>query len=159
MTVQELLRTLPELSAVDLEKVRQRVQLLRGGVASQTSTADLKGEDWLAEGFCTELKRRGLLAGGRHPRLFPTGWEKKAAGVREFLLKGVPTKISTTEKRTLGALAAFQLIEYFQDAGIKVTPKFLFANIEKVPAALEAAFPGYWQAQLFSFCIRSRSVS
>lgn len=159
MTVQELLRKLPELSTTDLEKVRRRLQLLRGSSAPSSATAKLKAEDWLVEGFCTELRRRGLFAGGRYPSLLPSNWSEKSEGVKTFLLKGFSNKINMTEKRALAALSASQLIDYFQRGGIKVTPKLLFANVEKIPEALEASFPGYWQAQAFSFCIRSRSAS
>lgn len=158
MTVQELLRKLPELSSADLEKVRLRVQLLSSSGKSSTKPAR-DADDWLADGFCLELRRRGLLTSRPHSAIFPKAWAEKSTAVQEFLLKGFKKKLVTAEKLALAQLCASLLLDYLQRAGAPVGPKMLFANVDKVPQALEAAFPGYWASQVLHFCIRNRSVA
>jgi hypothetical protein len=158
MTIQELLRKLPELSQADLDKVQLRLQLLRGKGKSITASSRT-GEDWLTDGFCGELRRRGLLVGRQHPGLFPKDWENRAAPVREYLLKGTPRKLNGAERLVLASIAAEQLIAYFERFNIKVSPKMLFTNVGKVPQAMEASFPGYWGSGVLHFCVRKRSAS
>lgn len=152
MTVQELLRCLPELSKTDLEKVRHRVQLLSGSSPTIANTRENQ-EDWLLMGFGHELRRRGLLAGKIWTNLLPKSWEEKSSPVREFLIKGTSQKLTTTERISLAQLSADSLAEYLTRASVTVSPKTLFNNVEKVPLALDHAFPGYWGAKKLGFCV------
>lgn len=151
MTVQELLRRLPELSKSDLEKVKHRVQLLSGGSANFAQSRENQ-EDWLLVGFGRELRRRGLLAGKVWNNLVPKSWNEKSSSVREFLIKGASHRLTTPERISLAQVSADSLAEYLTRASITVSPKTLFSNVDKVPVALDCSFPGYWGAKKLDFC-------
>lgn len=154
MTIQELLKTLPALSASDLEKVRQRVAFLSKSSGASASTTNAKDDDdWLTEGFTQELKRRGLISGRLPKVVFPSNWAEKSKATREFLLKGYTTSATHGEKLALAELSARYLLDYLERGGLKPSPRALLCNTDKVYRALEDAFPGYWRAQLFPYCI------
>lgn len=159
MTVQELLRRLPELSQADLEKVRHRVQLLAGSTKTQGPKSST--DDWLLGGFERELKRRGLIADKVWKGALPSNWAEKSEPVQTYLLKGSTKKLATAERISLGQMAAASLFDYFERYFIHVspTPRLLFHNVEKVPAALEASFPGYWAARTLDFCLKGSTTS
>ena len=151
MTVQDLLRHLPELSKADLEKIRQRIQLLTGGDGSKART-DLS-DDWLLTGVSNELRRRGLLAGKVWSGMLPKSWEEKAAPVREYLLEGFNTRLNRTQRVAIAQLAAEKLIAHLEPWADRITPKLVLSTIDRVPAALEDSFPGYWAARSMHFCL------
>lgn len=157
MTIQELLRQLPTLSPADLDQVRQRVQLLKGSTSSPAAKKD--ENDWLERGFEAELQRQGLLAGHIWKNLFPKNWNEKSTAICGYLLKGVPYKLNYAQRTALARLSAELLIEYFRAANIKVSPKLLLSNIEKIPQAFEAAFPGYWAGRMVHFCLRGSGTA
>ena len=151
-----MLQRLPELSAAELVQVRARVGFLVGSSAKDTNS----NHDWLLEGFTLELRRRGLWSRAQTvpKRLLPTDYAAKAASIREHLLKGRGgLKLRSNESMILGAAAASVLANYLIRAKVPVTPKTLFNNLEKVPVALEAAFPGYWAAGLLGFVLKGHS--
>lgn len=157
MTVQELLRRLPELSKADLEKVRHRVQVLAGSAGASPA---LKEDDWLLQGMGNELRRRGLIAGKIWAGLLPKNWDEKSSSVREFLLKGVGSKrLNHTEKLALAQMATSRLIAHFEPWADRITPNLIINNIQRVPQALEESFPGYWASRMLGVCLGSASWS
>lgn len=151
----EVLKRLPKLAAADLDKVALRITFLRGGTPAKNSASEY---DWLMEGFLVELRKRGLWTGNSAPKkLISYQYLEKAAEVRAFLLQGLGRgKLSAPEQLLVGALAGAVLIEYLSKAKVNVTLKVLLLNVDKVPTALEAAFPGYWSAKLLAFCLTSK---
>lgn len=153
MTVQELIQQLPKLSKAELEQVRHRIQLL-GPRAFPAAAVREACDDWLLAGFANELRRRGILIGKVHKNLLPKAWETSSAAVREHLTRGFSGKLQRAELVVLAQLAAEQLINHLIKLDLRPSPKLVFSNVEKAPAALEAAFPGYWSARVLHLCLR-----
>lgn len=151
----EILRRLPNLAPADLAKVALRIDFLRGAAPGKNKSAEY---DWLLEGFLVELRKRGLWAGNAVPKkLMSPHYVEKAGEVKAFLLEGLNrVKLNSAEHLSLGALAGRVLAAYLSKAKINVTLKVLLLNVDKVPLALEAAFPGYWSAKLLAFCLSNQ---
>jgi hypothetical protein len=151
--LEEVLKRLPKLSSVDLEKVALRVGFMRGGKSVKNNSSEY---DWLLEGFLIELRKRGLWVGSNVPKkLITHQYLEKSAEVRKFLLTGLSrTKLSSAEHLELGMLAGTVLMEYLSKAKVALNLKMLTLNVDKVPFALEESFPGYWAARLLGFCLR-----
>ena len=150
--LKQILARLPKLTLPELTQVKSRLSFLTG------TEAKPKQQDWLLEGFARELLRRGLWAssGALPARVFPADWAAKAEVVRTHLLKGYNgNKPRAVELVALGALAGQVLSDYLVRAQVPLSPKTLLGAVEKVPLALEYAFPGYWAAGLLGFCIKS----
>lgn len=146
----EVLRRLPKLSSSDLDQISSRISFLR-----DTSVSASPAEyDWLMEGFMSELRRRGLWSGALAPRksVIPGSYAKASAEVRAYLLQNLKTvKLRPMELSALGTLAGSALVDYLTKARVPIGVKTLLLNADKVPAALENAFPGYWAAGLLAF--------
>lgn len=153
----EVLKHLPKLSGKELEEVRLKVGALLA--LSGTSTGPTLSQDWLLDGITAELRRRGLwLRAYPIPhKLLPPEYQAKSEGVRAHLLRGLgATVIRPVQRMSLGGLAASVLADYLVKRKVAVGPKTLLGNVEKVPGALEEAFPGYWEQGLLGFCIMAR---
>lgn len=147
-----VLKTLPKFKPAELEQIRQRISFLLG-----TKPKSKDNQDWLLEGITIELRKRGLWAGGMLPqRLTPTDYPAKAELVKQHLLRGIADpNPRLIERMSLAGLAGAVLMDYLQKIRVPVTPKTVLINIEKVPVALEEAFPGYWSQKLLGFCIKA----
>ena len=155
MSLSVVLKHLPNLKPVELEQIKQRVNFLLG-TANGSPTKD-SAQDWLLEGLTAELRRRGLWAGSKSipVRLFPVEYAAKSEVVRRHLLKGFAKPLRhPAERMALGGLAGGVLAEYLFKAKVPLGPKTLLANVDKIPQALEAAFPWYWANGLLGFCIK-----
>lgn len=157
----EVIKLLPKLTPEELQKVHVRVKgylSVAGGatgrVTSDTPNFHNNDHDWLMDGIYSELRRRGLL--GEKQRLpksvIPSTYEAKAAGVRMLLLSYQKDK-SGRLCAALGQTAARALAEYIElDLKFTVSPKMMFMLVDKIPVALDTAFPGYLTAGLLPFC-------
>lgn len=151
--LQEVLCRLPKLAPKELEQVRQRIQLLVSPTAQKVTESD----DWFWEGAAAELRRRGVWLRGTPIGFGPHYNKDKASDVRAHLLQGyAKDKPQRAELLALGQLGATVLADWLVKRRIPVRPKTLLGNVEKLPEALEDAFPGYWQARALGICLEKR---
>lgn len=152
----EVLKRLPLLSAAELLQVQQRIVAL--GCLTVQAVAAPKDFDWLLAGITSELRQRGLWAQKVIPaRIVPSRYKEEAPLIRSYLLEGwspTPNAPRANELTILGTLAANALAERLRRAQVPVSVKTLLNNVDKVPAALDDAFPGYWSNKLLRFCVR-----
>lgn len=151
--LKEVLRRLPKLTKAELAQVKVRATFLLGDASTEIATS----QDWLLDGVTLELRRRGLWphSSALPKRFLPSNYAETASHVREHLLKGVgAAKLRPHEGMALGSVAAAALADYLVRGRIPVTSKTLLLNLDKIPVALEAAFPGYWAAALLGFCFK-----
>lgn len=151
--LQEVLRRLPGLTPAELEQVRVRVLFLVG------SKPAAPVEDWLQSGILSELKRRGIWAQGHSIDSYVKGHAEASLAARQHILGGYRNRLPRrAELLALGQLAANALAEWLLRAKVPLGPKTMFNNLNKIPAALEDAFPGYWQAGMLGTCLEKRGV-
>lgn len=154
-----VLLALPQLNADELKVVRSRVGASSSLAGSSTVEATLgNGGDYLLEGLCQELRRRGALGREKRlpARLIPQGYAEKAADVRDYFAKHLGT-LSAGELSALGQLMGEALALYLEKRGVPIAPSTLLNNISKVPTAVDAAFPGYLEAGVLSSCWRRQA--
>lgn len=148
----EVLKRLPLLTVDQLKVVQVRSTLLSGGVVAPEVFED---NDWLLAGIVEELRRRGLWL-HKYPipaKLIPDAYRKASGAARVHLERGCSGTLRTAEKLALSKAAASALADYLIRAKVPVGPKTLLANVDKLPVALEAAFPGYWGIGMLSACL------
>lgn len=151
-----VLLALPGLSAEELQIVRTRA----GASASLSRPAVRReeqpgGGDYILEGINQELKRRGLLCGGKHlpPQVIPASYAEAAEGVREHFAEYLG-KLPAREQAALGQLMANALARWLTKRGKPVAAWSLLAHVPQIPAAVDDAFPGYLQSGLLASCWR-----
>src|ERR1017187_4974009 len=123
-----VLKHLPKLRRPDLEKVRQRTVFLLGVAAPKGNHPE---QDWLLDGFTSELRRRGLWARTSTipAKLLPENYAEKSAVVRAHLLKGLAKpNPRPVERMSLGGLAAAALADYLTKVQVPIGPKTLLNN-------------------------------
>jgi hypothetical protein len=149
--LQEVLTRLPKLSRAELREVEKHCRAL----ASLSGHSDEPADDWLITGIKTELQRRGLIR-ARFPwkELAPPKFAALCAATSEALLGAFTPPLTSPERFALGRLAGRALADYLErhDGRGHVSAKAMLANIDKVPTALEASFPGYLAAGLLRLC-------
>lgn len=152
--LQEVIRRLPHLSKSELGEVRKRLQVL--GVVDKAPGVDK--DDWLLTGISEELRKRGVWAKGLTvPTEISKNYATKAKAVREHLLAGFavpPARMA--ELMALGALAGQVLAQWLVRHKVPVRAKTMLDNVEKLPAALEDAFPNYWASRALGICLEKR---
>ena len=146
MSNQELsniLTQLPKLSPDELAKVQQRLLILLGSTPSPPTDS----QDWLLLGATEELRRRGLWM-NNYPvpvRLLPDKFAVKSKALQEFLLKGLgKEKPQRAQCLSIAAIATRALTDWLERNKIPISPRTVLFNLDKIPTALEYAFPGYW---------------
>lgn len=153
---QEVLRKLPKLSKAELVQVRQRVQLLVG-----TGEPSLDRGDWLFEGIASACKKQGTLAHAKAlEKLKPKNYAEVSASVRQYLCEGygaADPAIKTPLKLALAELTVDVLRDHLSWMSVPIGPKIVLTNLDKVPAAFEDAFPGYWASRKFALCVRTHA--
>ncbi len=151
----DLCKMLPSLSGQEREQVR-----LRLGQLSPQPT--LGGEpDWLLRGIEDELRRRGLLGSGHLPAVriyakWPTLSEDVRADLQERL--GIGGRKRRAPWAALGRLAARSLADYLTGGGIRVSPRTMLQNADKVFVAIDDQFPGYMEAGVLRCCLDPKLV-
>ena len=156
MSLQDLttvLNHLPKLDIEELMKVKSKLgaSLSLSGGKPEPSVTEI--DDYLFNGIMVELRRRGLL--GRNSILtsgiLSVKYRQSSAQIRA-LFKEQLGELKPVEYAALGQLAAKALADYLEQANVTIGPSVLVNNIEKVPQALDASYPGYLEAGLLSFC-------
>lgn len=159
---------LPRLTAEQLAQVRLRAKFLDEN-ASPAPRAERPAAraaeddyDWLARGIEDELRRRGLLGSGRLPaeRIVP-GWTATSAAVREDLRRHL--EVGGHKWRhpwvALGRVAARVLADYLTAGRVRVMPRTMLQNTDKMLLAIDSQFPGYLASGMLHCCLDPRLVS
>lgn len=155
---------LPELTPEELAELRLRAKFLGGSTAPPVAPEkprDRSEADWLLRGIEDELRRRGVTGSGRLPvdRIAP-GWSKTSAGVRADLRSHVERGGAHWRHpwAALGRVAARTLADYLARGRVKVTPRTMLLNADKIMAALDDQFPGYVESGMLHCCLDPKLV-
>lgn len=153
---------LPDLTKEQLAAVRNHAAALIsvGGAPKVVRQDPSLGDrdDWILDGIYVELSKRGqarvviprnvFLKTGRG-----TAYRNSSEPVRLWLEAALP-RIQIREKRQLGIICARSLALYLS-AFTEVSLQTLTRHIHKMPAAIDASFPGYLESGLLDKVIRS----
>jgi hypothetical protein len=161
---QTLLCQLPTFSQDELKQIKTRVSALLGSDAAVPIEDEFK-LDWLTEGILHVLKARGLMIGNlplkQIKRMAPTDYAARCTRVRDFLLKRESPAFQGPALTALGRKVAEALVEHIMSWNTKgkgIGLPLVLACIDKVPEALDAAFPGYLESGLLYLIVRPRSA-
>lgn len=152
-----VLQTLPSLSADSLREVKNKTQALLslGGSAIQQETAKALDPvtDYIYDGICYELRRRGLLGKGYVSKdRLPKNFAQASKEVRSFLESFFKEPLLQPQLVLLGRLAAEALAEHL-GTFMPIGPSALFKNVAEIPTALDHMLPDYLQSGLILFML------
>lgn len=165
----DVIAALPSLTADQRRNVIKAAKA-SGGIASDAPKDDQKkwqkkeltkeqcatlDEDWLFEGIYQCLYKRGMLtrSGGRYTLINSGGYKKyleQREAVAEYLAdveRQLPTK--TRHRPVLARVFAEAMASYLESLRVFGITQML-SQIDKLPAAVEKAFPGYIASGLLS---------
>lgn len=151
--LQTVLKLLPDLKPHEQIEVRKRLDFLTQSNPFQAKKS--AREEWLEDCVTEELLRRGITFGSDCKGRLPKGYWQESEAVRKFLLKAIDKPLSTAEKYALGRVTARALADYLENTpgfGLKV----MFQQINKVPQALDASFPGYIADGMLGMLVKVR---
>lgn len=156
MSVQSIRTELPRLSNVDLLDLRQRIDCCIQNGADKPEAALAKDDDWLTAGFCSELRRRGILTRDRTAiavkHAAPKDYAVNAARIRDHMLGYAPRQLSEQELLALGRICGKVLAVYLQHRqhfGLKA----MLYSVGLVPEAFDNAYPSYLECGLMGMLL------
>lgn len=162
----DIISTLPRLSAEQLEEVRKRIsalQALSGKTAGKIEAAPIQAADefdYLLEGVLEEIRARGLgptIPGGFRIRKLKSfaNYSEKSGRIKELLAKNLGPGIKRAEYRALGLILARSLARSLE-VWTEISLDTMLRNIDKIPDALDQAFPGYLNSGLLHMLLKTQ---
>lgn len=153
-----VLLALPGLSLEELQIVRTRAgasaSLSRPGRRTE-ERQERPSDDYILEGIHQELRKRGLLRGGKRlpPQVIPSTYPEASAGVRAHFEEYLG-RLPAQEYAALGQLMAEALARWLIKRGKPVAAWSFLAHVPQIPPAVDDAFPDYLESGLLASCWR-----
>lgn len=155
---EQVIALLPKLTGAELGEVRMAVKMLGALDGGPAPAAPSVSDDWLLSGIATYLVRRGLV-----PEHNAMQALKRREAYRNYLHKLTPltgffvkleldNKLGRRHRITIAFLSARAL-------GDMLTARSYFSvgamltQIDKIPEALDLAYPGYVANGMFGFVL------
>ena len=159
--LQEVLsRIRNRLTAAERRKVLVMIRSLDGEEAS-AALQPSHSDDWLLPGLEHELRKKGLLMTPLSParlQSWAPNYHRDIVPLQRGLMKKFKENPTRAEQLAFGRLCASCLYDYLATVANQGTyplgPALMLRRIAEVPAALEAAFPGYLTAGMISKVMR-----
>lgn len=152
LTYDEVKQAIPNFSEREIKDLYNRCKILLKAEPAVDNT------DWLLDGILTELRSNGLYVPAfskiKALSIYST-YAEKSEHLREVLEKqGISTKL---EKRQLAIICSKVLIEYLRSF-TDVSLHTMLMYVDRIPEALERAFPGYVQSRMLMFLLNKKTV-
>lgn len=155
----QVISLLPKLSAAELVEVGMAVRMLGNLDGGPAPSGPSISEDWVLSGIATYLVRKGLLP-EKHAMLDL----KRRNAYQQYLLKlpalmlflnklQADNGLGRRHQVTLSFLCARSLGDMLSDRNYFSVAAML-SQIDKIPEALDLAYPGYARAGMFGFVLK-----
>lgn len=155
---EQIIGLLPKLNPRELAEVRNAVKML-GQCEAAPEAPDLIS-DWVLSGIITFLIRKGLIAErGAHLEMkrrdaYKT-YIRKLPPIISFLAKlQDQAQIGKRQQPQLGFLCATALADLLEKRGY-FSVSAMISQIDKLPEALEEAYPGWIGGGLFGMIVKA----
>lgn len=154
---EQIMDLLPQLSPMDRAEIRGALS----GISKEVGQAEMHPDlltDWVLLGIINYLTGRGELtsqfaAYELQRRKAFSSYQRKLPEVRSYLERLERQAITKTRHRPKLALLAARALAELLEARNIFSVNAMLSQIDKVPEAIERAYPGYASAGLFSFII------
>lgn len=157
---QQVIALLPKLTAADLAEVSAAIKMLGALDGGPAPASPSVSDDWVLSGIATYLVRRGLV-----PERSAMHDLKRRDAYKQYLQKlpslmGFLTKLEqdnalrSRHRITLAFLCARSLGDMLAQRQYFSVGAML-SQVDKVPEALDQAYPGYVAAGLFGHVLRN----
>jgi len=145
---------IPKLNAEELEQARKLIAV-SGGLS--VDKAEVDASDWLLSGMVTFLIKEGHLDKGGHfavvkKKAYKTYLKKLPPVMEYFTQLEKQAKTVTRHRPKLAFIAGRALASLLEGRGV-FSVSAMLSQIDKMPEAVEAAFPSYGTAGLFRFVL------
>jgi len=129
-----------------------------GAMTTSIPTRDKSEADWLLDGFKWVLSQRGIPLGrGRTVAGLIKVYEAARPEIVAYLDHAIPD-LKPPERVALGRLIGRCLAQYVQSFA-ELSLQMLLQNTQKIPQAVDRAFPGYVEAGLLPMIFHGRRES
>lgn len=156
---EQILALIPKLKAEDIPAIRKSLDCIASDQHSKVPV-ELNADDWLLPGIVSYLSWKGLLSGSKGASLLMkrkgfAQYQQKLPDALEYLDDLLAKYELGTRHRTQMAIIATYtlggLLEHWKVFSVGA----MLINIDKIPEAVERGFPGYIQAGLFGFVLKT----
>lgn len=153
---QQIVALIPKLSEADVKEVVAVLRLAH--VLNEAPGATGLDSDWLINGIISYLTKRGFLSPGgslyalKHRDAYKT-YLSKLPAVMAYLSKiEQQTNYSTRIRPKLAYLCASSLADLLTHRNY-FSVSAMLSQIDKIPEAMEEAFPGYYRSGLYHYVL------
>lgn len=163
--LQQIIAKLPQLSPADRTRLRAALDFVDGRKSARAPERFVRStDDWVLPGIERELRRRGLFTGKLLPdrvnRAAPNYQEDAAAFCQHYRrrIKKVYPELKHAQLVALGIIFARALADYLPSVlhpNASLGLQTMLRNVNKMPDAIEASFPGYLQAGMLLFLLNT----
>ncbi len=151
-SLSDALKLLPSLKTADLKQIKARVDALL-----KLTPAEKNDDNWIALGIVCEMRRRGLLSEATAHRCYKMSdsiFLAKSGDVWDLLMSSVGAELKAAEKLLLGRIAARVLADLLVESQSGLSVQRMFWNVDRIPEAIEAGFPGYLESGMLRMLVR-----
>jgi hypothetical protein len=160
-SVSDIIAVLPTLSTADREKLRTHLKLLdslstdRTGPVTNGASPDNDAQ-FVLEAVAATLASQGLehtppamlMKSPAYP-----AFKEKLPGLMQYLAGAASTR---TQQRALLELAVKLLYKNLNEMNLAISARTILSHIHRIPAVMNQHFPGYAQAGMLSWIVRSQ---
>lgn len=147
---EDVLRQCAALPRADVERLRGALAALLG-TSGDRSAASESDESWVLDAVAQELEKRGMpVMRNRRPRTM-TALRAALSDLMKFLAQAHPRRAG---QRMVLDLGIGLLYDNLIELGVPPTASVMLAQIHRVPALIDRAFPGYAGAGLLRMLVR-----
>jgi hypothetical protein len=155
-----ILQVLPKLGKDELEKIKARASaLLALGVSASPMNGAGKRDDVAIciDAICEAMSGLGLGELSPHwlRKTASAGFAEKVTGLNRWM--GKAGIADSNRRRALIVLGIEMLCRDIDRMGLPSSPKFVMAQIHRLPSLFNRSFPGYAQAGLLGLILRKEN--
>lgn len=148
------------LSDVDVADIQQVINQRR---KVPVEPVELANQGWLLDGFVHLFISRGLLTGNFADSRIPKSdaykiWTRKLPKVMAWLEQLEKTQGLNPDNRPQLAFLCAQALALHLEAMDLFGVSTMLSQVDRIPEALDQAFPGYIAAKLFGMVIRTKRI-
>lgn len=159
MIKDDIIAALPRLSAKERGEVQLAIKMLGALDGGPSPAEPTLSEDWVLSGIATYLARRGLIPerSGVHDLRRRDAYKQylsKLPSLMGFLTKlEQDNKLGKRHRVTVAFLCARSLGDMLERRNY-FSVSAMLSQVDKMPEALDLAYPGYIAANLFGFILQ-----
>lgn len=149
MTLDQIIKSLPDLSVADRQRIVHACKALGGMVTNGNGgNGHADAQDWMLDLINRRCFDNGLpMMPLLHLRKLDTHWSEKKTLMERWLTRVLPNS-KQNERASVVSYGLQLLLLNLEDMGITVSHGTVMRHFQRLPSCINKAFPGYARAGL-----------